>query len=111
MLCNFHYLDQVFLNRTPRLIASLVRLFDKDHKYDDLLDAVMTNRKGLFCFSYRAQDFKDFAEEKPDLYLIVTDQEGHTLFSSENAVRFNAGAVEEFDIKLSRESRTKKEKD
>jgi hypothetical protein len=89
----------------------LVRLFDKDHKYDDLLEGATTNRKGIFRLSYRSQDFKDFAEEQPDLYLIVTDQEGNILFTSEEAVRVNAGEVEEFDIKLTQELGDKPKKD
>jgi hypothetical protein len=79
----------------------LVRLFDKDRRYDDKLGAALTDDEGHFEIMYRVQDFREGDEPGPDLYLTVTDREGNTLYSSEEAIKFDAGRVESFDITIS----------
>lgn len=78
----------------------LVRLFDKDRLYDDLLGATQTGKKGQFEIKYRLQDFREGLEPGADLYLTVTDAEGNVLYSSKDAIRFDAGREEEYDIEL-----------
>ena len=78
----------------------LVRLFDKDRLYDDLLGATQTGKKGQYKITYRRQDFREGLEPGADLYLTVTDAEGNVLYSSKDAIRFDAGREEEFDIVL-----------
>lgn len=78
----------------------LVRLFDKDRRYDDKLGAALTDKNGNFTISYRVQDFREGDEPGPDLYLLVTDQEGNDQFTSAGAVRFDAGRVETFQITI-----------
>lgn len=88
----------------------LVRLFDKDRLYDDLLGATQTDKKGQFEIKYRLQDFREGLEPGADLYLTVTDAEGNILYQTKDAVRFNAGREEEFEIVLpgKKEQKSKK---
>ncbi len=81
----------------------MVRLFDKDRRYDDKLGATLTDEEGDFTISYRIQDFREGPEPGADLYLSVMDAEGKELYSSEKAVRFDAGREEVFDITIRKE--------
>ncbi|MBK9124061.1 MAG: hypothetical protein IPM16_13230 [Chloroflexi bacterium] len=67
----------------------LVRVFDKDVKYDDLLGAAMTSRKGTFTVTYRLRDFSE-GEDAADLYFVVTDSAGKERLSTADRVMFNA---------------------
>ncbi|MCC6565916.1 MAG: hypothetical protein IT298_09160 [Chloroflexi bacterium] len=67
----------------------LVRVYDKDVKYDDLLGAAMTNRKGEFTVTYRLRDFSE-DEDAADLYFVVTDSAGKERLSTADRVMFNA---------------------
>lgn len=87
----------------------LVRVVDKDRQYDDLLGAAQTDKEGRFEISYRLQDFKEGPEPGADLYLLVTDEEGEVLYSSEEAVRYDAGRVEEYEITIEGDSDEDKE--
>lgn len=77
----------------------LVRVFDKDVKYDDLLGAELTNRKGEFLVTYRQQDFAE-GETAADLYFTVSDASGKMLHSSADKVMFNAARDATVEIKL-----------
>ncbi|MEJ2563702.1 MAG: hypothetical protein P8Z42_13595 [Anaerolineales bacterium] len=78
----------------------IVRLYDKDRRYDDLLGVVTTDDAGNYEITYRTQDFKEGLEPGADLYLTVEDIDGNELYSSESAVRFNAGKQETIDVQL-----------
>lgn len=78
----------------------LVRVFDKHRKYDDLLGDVQTDALGAFLIRYRRQDFREGLKMVADLYLLVSTQEGKALYTSENAIRFNAGVEEVFEVVL-----------
>ncbi len=80
----------------------MVRLFDKDRLYDDLLGAVLTDDNGEFHITYRLQDFREGLEPGADLYLNVLDADGNLLYSSKDAVRFDAGREENFGISIKR---------
>lgn len=67
----------------------LVRVYDKDVKYDDLLGAALTSRKGEFSVTYRLRDFSE-GEEAADLYFVVTDSAGKERLSTVDHVMFNA---------------------
>lgn len=77
----------------------LVRVFDKDVRYDDLLGAAITNRKGEFRVTYRHQDFAE-GETAADLYFVVVDANDVELFSSQDRVMFNAEHAARVDIAL-----------
>jgi hypothetical protein len=76
----------------------MVSAFDRDRQYDDKLGAALTNAEGEFEITFRKQDFREGREPGPDLYLTIVDSKGNVLYSSEDAIRPDAGQLEEFDI-------------
>jgi protocatechuate 3,4-dioxygenase beta subunit len=76
----------------------LVSIYDRDFIFDDRLGQVGTDLNGYYTLSYRTQDFRDFIERKPDLYLKVLDQQGKILYTSEESVRFEAGRIETINV-------------
>jgi len=77
-----------------------VRVFDRDRKLDDLLGITETDESGDFSVVYHARDFFEVGENAPELYLMVEDVSGKTLFSSRDNVRPQAGHSEYFTIQL-----------
>lgn len=67
----------------------MVRVYDKDRRFDDLLGAALTNRRGQFTVRYRRQDFSE-NETNADLFFVVTDASETELLSTANRVIFNA---------------------
>jgi hypothetical protein len=67
----------------------LVRIYDRDRKFDDLLGAALTNRNGEFTARYRFQDFSE-GETAADLYFVVVDANQTELLSTADRVMFNA---------------------
>ena len=78
----------------------LVKAYDRDVKYDDLLGAVTTNAKGHYKIVYKTQDFSE-AEAAPDLFVEVYDMQQRQLFSTRNNTRYDAGDDETIDITIS----------
>jgi len=78
-----------------------VRVFDRDRKFDDLLGDTVTDAQGRFAVVYHQRDFAEVRENLPELYVRVEDEAGQLLYSSRDAVRFNAGRAEYFEIQLS----------
>lgn len=83
-----------------------VRIFDQDRKYDDLLGETETDENGDFSAIYHERDFAETRENLPELYIMVSDASGKTLYSSQENVRFNAGKSEYFAIRLGKQTRT-----
>lgn len=79
-----------------------VKLYDRDHFFDDRLGTTQTNANGEFTIIYRTEDFDDLFDARPDLYLKILDPAGNNLYSSEDSVRCNAGRVEVFNITIPR---------
>ena len=77
-----------------------VRVFDRDRKYDDLLGETETDANGDFSVIYHERDFAESRENLPELYVMVSDASGKTLYSSQENVRFEAGKSEYFAIRL-----------
>ena len=77
-----------------------VSVFDKDLIFDDRLGSTTTGVDGNFRITYHAEDFRDVVERKPDIYLKVLDQKGKTLYTSKDSVRYEAGRMEMFEIKI-----------
>jgi hypothetical protein len=77
-----------------------VRVFDRDRKLDDLLGITETDESGDFYVVYHTRDFFEVGENAPELYLMVEDESGKTLFSSRDNVRPQAGQSEYFIIQL-----------
>jgi hypothetical protein len=66
----------------------LVRVYDKDVRYDDLLGAALTSRKGEFTVQFRLQDFAE-NETTPDLYFIVANASDEVLLETVADVSFD----------------------
>jgi hypothetical protein len=81
-------------------VGLTVRVFDRDRKLDDLLGITETDESGDFSVVYHARDFFEVGENAPELYLMVEDESGKTLFSSRDNVRPQAGQSEYFTIQL-----------
>lgn len=79
-----------------------VRVFDKDRKFDDLLGDTETDENGDFSVVYHARDFYEKGENAPELYIMVEDSAGKTLFTSRENVRPDAGQSEYYSIQLSK---------
>lgn len=77
-----------------------VRVYDRDRKYDDLLGESETDANGDFSIVYHERDFKESGENLPELYVMISDAKGKLIYSSRDAVRFNAGQSEYFAIRL-----------
>jgi hypothetical protein len=79
-----------------------VSIFDKELVFAERLGQTKTDEKGFYSLTYKAEDFRDLIERKPDLFLKVLDPNGRTLFATEKAaIRFEAGRVEVMDLTLS----------
>lgn len=87
---------------TERLLPGLlVRAYDKDHLYDDLLGTATTDQSGRFELRYGGEDFQELFEKRPDIYLSIWDSSGQIeIHSTEDSVRWDAGADEEFRIEV-----------
>lgn len=81
-----------------------VKAYDKDLLFDDLLGSAFTGVGGSFEIVTEASDFRDLFERKPDLYLRIYAPDRETLlFSTKDAVRWNAGRYERFDVAIPRD--------
>jgi hypothetical protein len=81
-----------------------VKAYDKDLLFDDLLGTAVTNADGSFEIVTESSDFREFFDIKPDLYLRIFGSDRLTeIWSSEEAVRWNAGRYTEFDVSIPRE--------
>lgn len=98
----FFISGQVRVLETGRPIPDVVvKAFDKDLIFDDLLGAVHTGPDGRFSLTYDQEDFKELFEASPDIYLKVTTRDrSKILFSSKDSVRPNASHKEYFDITI-----------
>ncbi len=78
----------------------VVRLFDKDRKLDDLLGYTTSDEFGDFSLVFHERTFYEPGENAPELYLMVEDSAGNTLYSSKDNVRYQSGRIEYFLIVL-----------
>lgn len=87
-------------SRLP-LPGLLVKAYDEDLIFDDLLGSAITGPSGRFEIVSEADDFREFFQRRPDIYIRVLSRDGEEeLFSTEGSVRVNAGRMEEFDIRV-----------
>ena len=77
-----------------------VSIFDKDLLFDDLLGTATTDEDGRFTLIYQEKDFSSLFEKAPDLYVKVLDCREEIVFSSEDAVRWNADQKVNFAIEI-----------
>ncbi|HFD88184.1 MAG TPA: hypothetical protein ENJ35_10995 [Gammaproteobacteria bacterium] len=86
------------------LTGLFVKAYDKDLLFDDLLGSTYTKEDGRFEIVTEAEDFRDFFDKRPDIYLkIFTPDTKKLLHSTKDAVRWEAGRIEEFKVLIPRE--------
>ena len=82
----------------PNLI---VRAFDRDVMFDDKVGYSGTDEDGRFEIRFRVDDFRDFRETRPDLYLRIYDRSGiRLLHETTDAIRWNASPREHYEIRI-----------
>ena len=84
------------------ILGLMIKAFDKDRIYDDLLGAEVTDEKGFYKIVYKTQAFREGREPGPDIYVTVTDKDGNIIYTSEETVKLDAGKEEIFDIIIKR---------
>jgi plastocyanin len=78
----------------------LVRAYDKDKIYDDLMGEACTACDGSFRITSEATDFRDFFDARPDVYLRISvpSSDGSSppreVFNTHHAIRWNAQSLE-----------------
>ena len=83
----------------------VVRAFDRDLRSEEFLGEDRTDKDGHYAISYTRAQFARAEKDYADLLVRVFDRDGKELLYEpevENIV-FNAGAMERFDIELTRE--------
>lgn len=94
----------VYEQETRRPLPNLiVRAYDKDLLYDDLLGDTITDESGRFEIRYTESDFKELFEKRPDIYFRVYDSSRkRVIHTTVDSVRWNAGKEEFFEIGIPR---------
>lgn len=78
-----------------------VKAYDKDILFDDLLGSAITGEGGRFEIVSEMKDFRDFFDVKPDIYLKVYTRDGtKEMHATEEGVRWNAGKIEDFEVRI-----------
>jgi hypothetical protein len=76
-----------------------VKAYDKDILFDDLLGSAVSGAGGRFEIVTETDDFRDFFEVKPDIYLKIYTRDGTIeLHSTKQGIRWNAGTLEDFEV-------------
>jgi len=90
----------------------LVRAYDRDLLFDDLLGDATSDKSGRFEFRYTERDFKELFERGPDVYFRIYDPSSkRAIHTTADSVRWNAGADEFFEIPIPQHKLTPVEQD
>ncbi|HEX6098810.1 MAG TPA: C25 family cysteine peptidase [Thermoanaerobaculia bacterium] len=84
----------------------MVRAYDKDLLFDDLLGTATTGADGAFELRYSESDFRELFERRPDVYLSLYESPGKFLLHTKDAIRWNAGTDETFEVQIDRRPAT-----
>lgn len=79
--------------------GALVRVYDRDVKYDDLIGAALVSRKGEFSVTYTGRQFSE-GEQAADLYFVVISPTEDELLSTKEKVIFNAERETTVELKI-----------
>lgn len=106
----FKIYGKIIEKETGNGISNLiVKAVDKDLIYDDILGEVITDKNGNFEIKYSEEDFKEFfLDKKPDIYLTIKNPGGEVIYTTETRVVYDALETEEFVIKISKDSISRK---
>jgi len=78
----------------------VVAAFDKHRLWDNRLGETRSDAAGQFHLVYDETAFRDLFEKAPDVYLTVKTPAGKLLHTTEDAVRFDAGQNEAFQLSI-----------
>jgi|GEM_PF-4875511 len=87
----------------------LVRAFDKDLFFTDLLGNAITASDGSFSLGYEGNDFRELFEKKPDIYLKIygsatVEDPGRSgdnpIYTTQQHIRFNSERQEFFLVEI-----------
>ena len=97
---------QITDERGVGIYGLIVSVYDKDFLFDDRLGQAETDQNGYYSLRYRTEDFRDLIERKPDIYILVMNSAGKTLYSSKREIRYEAGRVEIINVVISSPKKT-----
>ena len=101
----FRITGQVREEESGRGVSGLmIRAYDKDLIYDDLLGSTTTDENGRFKILYAEKDFRELFEKKPDIYLAIYAVPGRLILDTEEAIRWNVDAHEHFEFEIDRKT-------
>lgn len=86
-------------DKTPA-VGLTVSLHDKEKKYSEALGNVRTDKKGEFKLEYKEENIKGLFEEKPDLFVMVVDEQGARLYRSPKSIKSGGENVEGLHITI-----------
>jgi len=83
----------------------IVRAYDKDAIYDDLMGEARTGCDGGFCITSEAKDFRDFLDVRPDVFLRVlcpgpAGTAPREILNTRHGIRWNASHLEYFVVEI-----------
>ncbi len=81
----------------------MIRVYDKDLFYDDLLGTAYTDTNGRFEICYSEKDFSELFESKPDIFLSIYAPPCRFLIDTKSSVRWGATESEHFDVEIDRD--------
>ena len=84
------------------LSGLIVKAYDKDLIYDDILGSTETDQDGKFQITYEEKDYQELFESKPDIYLEIKSKKAEKIYSSEEKIRFGACDEEDFKVEIPR---------
>lgn len=85
-------------SRIP-LPGLLIKAFDKDLVFDDVLGSAFTNQRGEFEILTELEEFREFFDSRPDIYFKAYRGDGRRLVhTTEDAVHWGAGRISSFEI-------------
>ena len=100
----YKIIGKITASETGQGLAGLrVQAWDKDIGYlDELLGEITTDKNGEFLIEYSEEQFDKWGlDEKPDIYLLVTNKKGAVIYNTEEAVKQEADKAEVFNIQIS----------
>lgn len=80
--------------------------YDNKHIFDDYLGSTVTDNKGRYKFTYKAQGSREFFEKKPDVFLKITDKKGNILSIPQKRLKCIPGTILTHNIKIKPETKT-----
>ena len=79
----------------------IVRAYDKDLVFDDVLGFATSDADGAFKIVFSSDQFSDLFEKRPDIYLRIFASDGlREIFDTRGEVRKNASRHERYELRI-----------